>query len=283
MQIVDSQVHLWGADSPQRPWPPGQTGRAHRDKPLLTDELLVEMDRAGVHRAVLVPPSWEGDRNDICLEAAGTHPDRFAVMGRLALEAPASRALIQGWKQQPGMLGLRFTFHTSRSRAWLGDGTADWLWPAAEANGLPLMILPPGSLPQIARIAERHPALRLIIDHLALTRGLDEAATFAELPELIQLARFQNIAVKASSMPGYSTEPYPYRNLHKYLRRVYDAFGPERMFWGSDFSRLPCSYRQCVTLFTEELDWLSAKDKDDIMGRALCEWLGWPVPVPTPR
>ena len=80
-------------------------------------------------------------------------------------------------------------------------------------------------------------------------------------------------------MPGYSVEAHPYRDLHPHLRRVYDAFGPRRIFWGTDYSRLPCSYRQAITLFTEELPWLSSDDKEWIMGRGLCEWLGWPLPA----
>jgi hypothetical protein len=61
---------------------------------------------------------------------------------------------------------------------------------------------------------------------------------------------------------------------------LYDAYGPRRLFWGSDLTRLPCSYRVCVSLFTEELKWLSAHDVEWIMGRALCEWLDWPIQTP---
>ena len=53
------------------------------------------------------------------------------------------------------------------------------------------------------------------------------------------------------------------------------AFSPEQMFWGTDITRMPCSWRQCVTMFTEELTWLPEKDKELVMGRALCNWLGW--------
>ena len=59
------------------------------------------------------------------------------------------------------------------------------------------------------------------------------------------------------------------------MRRVYDAFGPQRMMWGSDRSRLHGSYRQCATMFTEEMHWLSSADLDWIMSRTLSEWLGW--------
>jgi len=60
-----------------------------------------------------------------------------------------------------------------------------------------------------------------------------------------------------------------------HLRRLDDAFGPARMFWGTDITRMPCSWRQCVTMFTEELPWLSGRDLELVMGRAACDWLGW--------
>ena len=278
MLIVDSQVHIWGADTPDRPWPPGRAHQAQKPYAVTKDMLLQGMDEAGVSRVVIVPPSWEGDRNDLALEAARLHPDRFAVMGRLAIERPESRSLVADWKRQPGMLGLRFTFHTEVQKPWLTDGTADWLWTAAEKAGLPVMIYVPGSLPLVDGIAARHPGLRLVIDHLALAIGQKDDAAFADLPHLLALAKRPNVAVKASALPCCSTEPYPYRGLHTHLRQVFDAFGPRRVFWGTDWTRLPCTWRQAITLFTEDLPWLSAADKDWIMGRAVCEWLGWPLP-----
>jgi len=83
--------------------------------------------------------------------------------------------------------------------------------------------------------------------------------------------------VKASALPCYSTEDYPYSSLHPQIRRVVDAFGPERVFWGTDLSHLPCPYRQALTLFTEELDNLTADEKEWILGRAIAEWLDWPA------
>lgn len=79
-------------------------------------------------------------------------------------------------------------------------------------------------------------------------------------------------------MPCYSTEGYPFRNRHRHIRRVVDAYGPRRVFWGTDLTRLRCPYRQAVTLFTEELDFLSSDGKEWIMGRGIAEWLGWPLP-----
>lgn len=235
--------------------------------------ILEGMNEAGVDRAVLVPPSWEGDRNDIALLAAQNHPDRFAVMGRLPIETE-NREAVRTWKAQPGMLGLRFTFHTPLQRPWLTDGTADWLWAAAEEASVPVMVFVPGSVGVVEQVAERHPTLRLVIDHLAVWGKQDDEA-FANLGQLLRLGRLQNVAVKATALPCYSSEAYPFPKLHKYVRQVYDAFGPRRMFWGTDWTRLPCTWREAVTLFTEELPWLSHDDKQWIMGRALCTWLDW--------
>ncbi len=103
----------------------------------------------------------------------------------------------------------------------------------------------------------------------------------ANIGPTLALARYPNVAVKVSAVPCLSTEPYPFRNMHEVLRQVIEAYGPHRSFWGSDLTRLllKCSYRECVTMFTEHLDFLSAIDKEWVMGRGLAEWLGWPLAV----
>lgn len=276
--IVDSQVHIWAADTPERPWPPivdPTQSRPHKPQPITTADMLREMDAAGVNRALIAPPVWEGVRNDLALAAARDYPERFAVMGRVDLNNPASRDLLPTWKQQPGMLGLRYALGRPLVRPLLIEGRIDWLWPAAEKAGLPLMLFPLASdLHLFDRIAEQHPNLKITIDHLALGRGKDDVA-FKEFDLLLPLAKRPNISVKVSCLPLYTTDAYPYKRLHPYVRRIYDAFGPKRMFWGSDLSRLECTYRESVTMFTEEMPWLSATDMEWIMGRGVCEWVGW--------
>jgi predicted TIM-barrel fold metal-dependent hydrolase len=274
MLIADAQVHIWGANTPARPWP----ARAHaqREVPLGADELLGWMNEAGVDRAVIVPPSWEGDRNDLALAAVKAYPERFAIMGRFDPEAPGARDLIPGWTAQPGMLGMRFSFHLPVLQQPLQDGKFDWVWGAVEKAGFPLMVLAPHPLmPLFGEIAQRHPGLRLTLDHLGLASSEKDEAAFRDLDQVLALAKYPNVAAKATALPCYSTDTYPYRSLQPYVRRVYDAFGPRRMFWGTDQSRSPISYRKGVTLFTEEMPWLSEVDLEWIMGRGICDWLGW--------
>ena len=84
------------------------------------------------------------------------------------------------------------------------------------------------------------------------------------------MAKFDNVSVKASTMPAYSSEDYPYPNTHDLLHRVFDAFGPHRLFWASDITRLPRHLSQNMSpMFTEELPWLKGEDLELVMGRAL--------------
>jgi predicted TIM-barrel fold metal-dependent hydrolase len=276
--IVDGQVHLWKANSPDWPWDPGVTPQL--PEPFTIERLVPMMDQAGVDRVVIVPPAVN-DRNDYALEAARRYPNRFGIMGRIRLQDPNSAVLLPTWKQQPGMLGVRLTFNTPQTLAWLSDGTADWFWPAAEKAGLAVMFLAVGAVRRFARIAERHPQLTLIIDHMGLnssSRGnrITEV-TSAAIDQAVALAKHPNVSIKLSGALGNSLEPYPFRDMAVYVQRLFDAYGPQRCHWATDitnsFSR--ASYRQRVTHFTEELSFLSDSDKDWVMGRAILARLKW--------
>lgn len=234
------------------------------------------MDEGGVDRAIIVPPSWEGDRNDLACAAAAKYPDRFAVMGRIDPASPSLRGELPTWKKQAGMLGIRLALHTPQLREPFLEGRYDWLWSEAERNQLPVMVLIHHPyMPMIHAIAERYPSLRLVIDHLGLVNGEKDAHAFRDLDNLLALAKRANVAVKSSALPCYTAERYPYPGLHQYVRRVFDAFGPRRMFWGTDQTRSPVKYRDGIALFTEHMPFLSASDKEWIMGRGVCGWLGW--------
>jgi len=176
------------------------------------------------------------------------------------------------------MLGLRYVFLHDPEKQRLQDGELEWMWTAAEAAGVPVSCLATDSLTVLGEVARRHPGLRLTIDHLGGRGGLTtlkDHEAMVHMPELLKLAALPNVAVKATGAPGYSGEAYPFLIMQTYLKQIFDAFGPSRMFWGTDITKMPCSWRQCVEMFTEELDWLNADDKRLIMGEAICKWWGW--------
>jgi len=267
MLIIDAQVHLWRKGTPTPP---------HGPTPYLVENAISGMDEAGIDGAILHPPlSWDPDSNEQAVEAVRAHPRRFAILGYPAdLNRPDRRPQIATWKQRPGMLGLRLYFNAPHNRSWPIDGTLDWLWPAAEQADLPIALLAGDWLVRLGEIAVRHPGLRLIVDHMGALRGAKGDAAFPHMPDLLALAKLPNVAVKLTGGPFYAEDAYPFKSLHPHYRRMYDAFGPQRLFWGTDITKMPCSWRQCVDHMLE-IDWLPEADKKLIMGEAICTWLGW--------
>jgi predicted TIM-barrel fold metal-dependent hydrolase len=272
--IVDSQVHLWKENSPDYPWNPGATPQL--PEPFTVERALGLMDEAGVDRVVVVPPGLN-DVNSYALDAAKRYPNRFAVMGRIPLQDPKSAALLPDWKKQPGMLGVRVTF-LGPAEKWVTDGTADWFWPAAEKAGLPVMFLAFGRVASFAPIAERHPGLQLIIDHMGTNTAIAKEGKLAEhIGHAVAMAKYPNVSIKISNLVISSQEPYPFRDLTDHLKRVFDAYGPQRCYWGTDITNAyaRATWRQRITHITEELSFLSESDKDWVMGRAITERLKW--------
>ena len=267
MLIVDAQVHIWSSGTP--------SGQHRQVSSFSAEECLAEMDAAGVDAVVLHPPGWDANGVAVAEAAAAKYPNRFAILGHFPLDKPESRALIDGWKSRPGMKGLRYAFTQPHQQSWMTDGSMDWLWPACEKAQIPIALMASNYLPQVARIAERHPGLRLLLDHYARVRDASDDAAHGNQPALLALARYPNVAVKATGAPGNSSHPYPYRNIHKYTEQIFDAFGPTRTFWGTDITRMPCSWKQCVSMFTQEMPFLKGHDLELVMGRAVCDWIGW--------
>jgi len=239
------------------------------------------MKEAGVDRAILVPPSFAGAYPEYSLEAAAKYPEQFAVMSPIPLNKPEGRKVLENLMGQPGMLGVRLTFHHEYDESWIRDGTADWFWPVAEKMNIPVMMNAPSIHKDVGGVAQRHPSLRLILDHMGRQKGMKDEKLGSGLSPTIELAKYPNVFVKLTSTQSCSTEDYPYRNIHPHLKRLIEAFGPRRCFWGTDLSamlgRTKCTYRQAVTMFTEEMDFLSKEDLEFVMGRGLAECLRWPT------
>lgn len=274
--IVDSQVHLWKAESEDWKWVPGIAPQL--PEPFTIERLVPMMDEAGVDRVVIVPPTWPGDRNDYALEAVRRYPNRFRIMGKIPLQDPKSAALLPKWTQQPGMIGIRVGFFSAQTISWLTDGTLDWFWDGAEKAALPVMCFAPGHTSALGPIADRHPQLPLIIDHMGVFAGMIANNTITEaIGDTVALAKYPNVSVKLSATPGLSREPYPFADVAAYIHRVFDAYGPQRSYWGSDMtsSYAKASYRQRISHFTEQLTFLSESDKDWVMGRAILQRLKW--------
>lgn len=272
--IVDAQAHFWKANGPDFPWDPGVTPQM--PEPFTYERALKLMDEAGIDRVVIVPPGLN-DINTYALEAHAKHPTRFRVMGRIKIEDPKQAELFPKWKEQPGMLGLRLTFNNPAHTELLTSGKVDWIWPAAEKAKLPIMFLAFGRAGLFAPIAEKHPGLPLIVDHMGVNAAVAKEGKMAEQIGIVAgLAKYPNVSVKLSNLPNSSQEAYPFKDLDEHIKRLFDAYGPQRCHWGTDITNghAKADWKQRLA-HVAELKFMSEDDKDWVLGRSILQKLQW--------
>lgn len=275
--ITDAQIHLWEADSPERPWPPGV--KADVEPPLTAERFIPMMDEAGVARAVISPPGVSGFDPSYALECAQRYPDRLAVTSRWTLDDPKGRERLPTWLDQPGMIGIRLGILPSNLERWRDGGQLAQFWADAERLDIPLMVFAPGTLAEIEHAARRHPGLKLVVDHVNLVNSTPDTVD-ERIDALNALAQFPNVGVKLGALPIRSAMPYPFADLHAPLRRVYDAFGAERLMWASDqtttMAKDKASYLENLNLIREgAFAGIPAADMDRILGGTVSEWFRW--------
>ncbi|PJI38775.1 amidohydrolase [Ferrovibrio sp.] len=279
--VIDSQVHLVPRNTPERPWR-STAETFHGYAEFGVGRLLDEMDAAGVDHAIVVPTSAvDGTRNDYALAAAQAHPKRLSVVGLFDMrDVEATRTLLRGWREVKGLVGLRAVFRhaVGDSAQWLADGTADWFWPEAENAGIPLYIHAPGQVRRLAAVAERHPDLRMVIDHLGMSADVQPGEIDGSISDVISLARYMNVSAKASALSTITPSKFPADRLKERMKELLGAYGSERIFWGSDITRVT-SYLHSIDLFRDAVSFLGTRDMEMVMGRSLAAWLDASMPT----
>lgn len=278
MRIIDAQIHLWqGCNAPAHHCL-GRSTFSYGDA-------LAGMDEAGVDAAINCPPIWDEGASAYAMDAVTAHPDRFATLDWLDLTDNDARERVPIVAGRPGVLGLRFLTASPRRPSdptdkfgrfnWPNDGRYDWLWEDCEALSIPVCLFGPALAPRIRGIAERYPSLKITIDHYGVTGPVQADGVLGLMDGLAAMARLPNVSLKLTGGPSLASDAYPFRSLEKTTRLLFDLFGPERLFWGTDITRLETPWRQCITMFTEETNWLSPADLRLIMGEAFARWFNW--------
>ena len=122
-------------------------------------------------------------------------------------------------------------------------------------------------MPDVTALAEKFPELTVVIDHMAdCPAGEPE-----RLKKLLALERYPRIFVKISHTWSVSKEPYPYADAHAQVKRLYDAFGPRRLMWGTDWPLVEnyCGYAKALAVVRDEMKFLNAEDKSWILSKTV--------------
>jgi len=232
--------------------------------------LVSQMDQAGIDRAVLVQYGGQYD-NRYQQEVCRRFPGRFAPWGMVDSEDPEVLTRIDEAVEEQGMVGFRVKV-TERS-----DGSNPYaLWEKMQEHQVVVTLTGNredfGS-DQTVELIERHPDLRMRIEHLGHPR-LDEPEPFPKYSKVLDLARFSNVVIAYSGLYAASQEGYPYSDLVPFLKRIYDSFGPKRILWGSDFP--PVCMKETVSmnlaLFQDGFGFLSEDDREWILGKSALEF-----------
>ena len=275
MMIIDAQVHAYERDRPERPWaavlagPPEVTG----------DDMVAAMDAVGIAGALLVSP-WTMYRYDAsyAIDVRAAHPDRFAMIKPVDPSDPAVMETIADWAATQGAVAIRIMMIEGVSND-PGDPGIKRVLDAAARHALPVNLLCWDRLEQVAALAPKHPDTTLIVDHLGLRQPFEPPAPsepFGDLAKLLNLATYENVAVKITGACTLSREAFPYDDLWDPLARIFDKFGLHRCIWGTDWTRAVnlLTYSEGVEAF-RLTDRLSDGDRAALMGGTLRRIYNW--------
>ena len=230
IEIIDAQIH--------EPWPGKPLDESMKDQTSLWQvELAREaMDAIGVDRALAVT-------NESFINLAHERfPGRFPGVHTLWHTHPDLASEVR--RAHPAMVAGRALvgdFINAVMRPEFAAGVFDPIYATAEEVGLPIFNSTHGGCAHMAAIAQRHPALVLIIDHIGVAQhpvSPPETMSWAPFEDLLALAHYPNIHVKLCGAPLLSQQTYPYEDVWPNLNRLFQSFGHERVLWGSDYTRL---------------------------------------------
>jgi predicted TIM-barrel fold metal-dependent hydrolase len=288
MEIIDGQIHCWER-APSRPWhdDPVPAGIDHGIA-FPVEDAITAMDALGVDAAVLsLPPGYRTEvapgiprfDNSYAEEAALRYPGRFASVTRFDPRDPDLDDRMAQSLHRPGTVGTRVTVFGPEQGQRFESGFYDPVFVAANRHGVPLMLAVLGYPERAGTVATAFPGLSVIVDHFGLPQepmGRD-ADPFERLPRLLALAELPNVSVKFGAAPALSLERYPYRDVWPGLHKVIDAFGPHRLMWASDVTRVRPHHTYAEALwYLLHSDELSTGDKELILGQSLRRILNWP-------
>jgi predicted TIM-barrel fold metal-dependent hydrolase len=276
--VVDAHLHVWRALSDEAP----RSGLAtivgpHEDVPV--ERAMGVMNEHGVDRAVLVQPVFRGEDNSYVAEAAACDPDRFAAVCVVDPREPGADDRLEEWVSGHGCRGLRLRPKLTGESEVFGLPSTFPLWDRARSLKVVVSVLAdPAHLRTLDALAGRFPEVAIVVDHLAHP-DVSAGAEGGGFRDMLGLARHARLSIKISGYYHFTEEPDPYTKCWPLIRAVFDAFGPDRLIWGSDFPHVERrgGYARALELVRSGLPFLTDDDRNLILG-GNADRLYWPSP-----
>lgn len=274
--IIDAQVHAYERNHPGRPW----VGSVHGPEEVNGSQMVQAMNAVGVDGALLVSP-WSVYRDDTSFaeEVFLAYPSRFRLIAPIDPNAGNAAEQVSAWAMKPGAVGIRLLMVWGKTVLGVADPGVAAAARAAERVGMPVCVHCWGHLPLMAELAHTYPSTRFVLDHLGLQQPLTPpaaAGSFDALPLVLELANYENVALKVTGVCTMSRQPFPFDDLWAPVGRLIDAFGVERCMWGTDWTRALAvvSYADAVLAFHDQWP-ISSGERDALMGGTAMQVFKW--------
>ena len=270
--IIDTHLHVWSDDAARYPFAEGRTQVGGGSVELLNQT----MDEVGVDKAVIVQPIYYLFDNRYVADCLRRFPGRFAAIGLVDPKAPrrarpAGKAGARGWFWR---LAHSLVAARPLPSEWAAPDQ-DPLWRRSEELGTCFIVHGPAvNLPHLEPIIGRFPEVPVVLDHIG-GAPTDEEPPFPLLSHVLDLARFPRVYVKFTPQAHKSALPFPHADTFPAFRRIYDAFGPQRLMWGTNFPGVMkgVGYGPALEMFRDHVDFLNDDDKSWLFYRtALQVW-----------
>lgn len=273
--VIDAQVHAYERDHPSRPW----QGYLVGPNEVTGEDMVNAMDEVAVDGALLVSP-YSMYRYDAsyAMEVHKRFPDRFGLIKPFDPEALDVEEQISEWASLGGTVGARIMLPDPQAVDAENPGL-NRILRAGRTTGLPINVLCWGNASLIDGLAIRNPDTQIVIDHLGLKQPFEPpppAEPFAELPKVLALSKYENVAIKITGACTLSHEAFPFLDIWDSLQQIFDEFGIERCLWGTDWTRATklLTYKEGVEAFRAN-DRFTASDRAALMGGDVARIYNW--------
>jgi L-fuconolactonase len=276
--VIDSHQHVWDPARAAYDWLGPEL--APIDQAMDFEQLLPELTAAGVDFTVQVQSADNPEDTELMRESAARHPQVAGIVGYAPVEDPEACArTIQSWAGDPLMVGVRTLIHNQPDPEWLlrpevGEGLA----LLADAGlCFDVVAVLPRHLELVPIIAERHPRLRLVIDHLAKPPiGLAHREPWWDL--IAAAAQHPNVYAKVSGLYSATGDSGAWTtdSVRPFVERALEVFGADRLMYGGDWpiSVLSGGYTRVWNGLLPIFDALAPADREQVLGRTAAEFYG---------
>jgi L-fuconolactonase len=132
-------------------------------------------------------------------------------------------------------------------------------------------------------VLERYEGIRFVIGHLGVgvappVLGVLPADPFENLPAILELAGLANVHINLTGVPSLSRELFPFRDVWGGIQRTVDAYGTDRVMWGSDYTRTSGLHSYWDgTNYLREVGGYGPAELSNIYGATLRHVYNWPA------